>query len=164
MEQNHNMKYGRFFVMIGVSMVVMFALMYMSAFSLDHVLFSETRFWMTFVMGASMAIIMLSFMKSMFSDRRKNMLILAGSVTILCSALYLVRSQQTVSEVGFMRAMTPHHSIAILTAERSHLRDPRVRKLAKEIIDAQRREIAEMKYLIAEIERDGVLTTTAVGR
>ena len=58
-----------------------------------------------------------------------------------------------------MKAMIPHHSIAIMTSERAHNSDPRTRQLAKEIIEAQRREIAEMRYLIAQIEEHGVRPT-----
>lgn len=57
MENDHGMKYWRFFAMIGVSTAAMFGLMYLNNFSWDHVLFSETRFWMAFVMGACMAVI-----------------------------------------------------------------------------------------------------------
>ncbi len=51
-----------------------------------------------------------------------------------------------------MKAMIPHHSIAILTSERARISDPRVRKLADGIIEAQRREIDEMKFLIDDLE------------
>lgn len=51
-----------------------------------------------------------------------------------------------------MKAMIPHHSIAILTSERAEISDPRVRQLADEIIEAQQREIAEMEALIADLE------------
>ena len=64
-----------------------------------------------------------------------------------------------MTDTEYMRAMIPHHSIAIMTSERAHIRDPRVRELAKGIIVAQRREIAEMKYLIADIDKNGVRTT-----
>ena len=161
MEQEYGMKYRRFFAMIAVSTAAMFGLMYVNTFSFDHVLFSETRFWMAFVMGACMAVIMLSFMLGMYSDRKKNILIYVGALVVFIAALYLVRSQQTIDDVDFMKAMTPHHSIAIMTAERAHIRDPRVRKLAKEIIEAQRREISEMKYLIAQIEEHGVRAADA---
>ena len=53
-----------------------------------------------------------------------------------------------MSDVSYMKAMIPHHSIAIMTSERAHIRDPRVRKLADGIIAAQVREIAEMQGLI----------------
>lgn len=71
-------------------------------------------------------------------------------------ALWLVRSQATVEDVSYMRAMIPHHSIAILTSERAHIRDPRVRKLADGIIEAQVREISEMKQLIADLKANPV--------
>jgi len=58
-----------------------------------------------------------------------------------------------------MRAMIPHHSIAILTSERSEIEDVRVCELAVEIIEAQRREIAEMDWLIADIEENGPAAT-----
>jgi uncharacterized protein (DUF305 family) len=51
------------------------------------------------------------------------------------------------------RALIPHHSIAILTSERAHITDPRVRKLADQIIESQRQEIIEMKQLINDLER-----------
>lgn len=156
MEKEHGMRYRRFLAMIATSTAVMFGLMYLNTYALDHVLFSETRFWMAFVMGASMAVIMLSFMLGMYKDRKKNAAIFVGSIVVFFGALYLVRSQQTIGDVAYMKAMIPHHSIAIMTSERAHIRDPRTRALAKHIIEAQRREIAEMKYLITQIEENGV--------
>ncbi len=73
-------------------------------------------------------------------------------VVVFAAALWLVRSQVTVDEVSWMKAMIPHHSIAILTSKRAHISDPRVRKLADGIIEAQRREIGEMKALIKDLE------------
>lgn len=156
MENGQGMGYRRFLAMIAASTAAMFGLMYVNSYSIDHVLFSETRFWMAFVMGACMAVIMLSFMLGMYSDMKKNMVIYAGSVVIFFGALYLVRSQQTIDDVDFMKAMIPHHSIAVMTSERAHIRDPRTRQLAKEIMESQRREIAEMKYLISRIQENGV--------
>ncbi|MCZ4348220.1 DUF305 domain-containing protein, partial [Devosia neptuniae] len=69
--------------------------------------------------------------------------------------LYLVRSQDTVNDIAWMKAMIPHHSIAILTSERANISDPRVRELADAIIEAQRGEIEEMKRYIADIEVNG---------
>ena len=148
------MSYVRFAAMIATATVVMFGLMYLNTYALDHVAYSQTRTWMALVMGAVMAIIMLAFMWSMYRDRRVNAAIIAGSVIAFAVALWLVRSQATVYDVSFMKAMIPHHSIAIMTSERAHIRDPRVRQLADEIIEAQVREIAEMKALIADLERN----------
>ncbi len=151
--------YRRFMAMIGTSTVVMFGLMYINTYNIDHVFWSETRFWMAFVMGAAMMVIMLLFMWSMYPNRAKNTLILGVAVLVFSVALWLVRSQTTVTDTEYMAAMIPHHSIAIMTSERAHIRDPRVRKLAHDIILAQRREIAQMRYLIADIDENGVRVT-----
>ena len=154
--QQKNMKmgmgYGRFAAMIATSTAVMFILMYVNVYALGHIQFSQTRFWMAFVMGAAMAIIMLGWMWGMYKNMKVNLAILAGSVVVFALALWLVRSQETVDDVSYMKAMIPHHSIAILTSERAHIKDPEVRKLADGIIDAQVREITEMKRLIAKLE------------
>lgn len=147
------MSYMRFAAMIAVSTVVMYGLMYLNTYALDHVWFSQTRAWMAVVMGAVMAVIMLGFMWDMYKSRAANVAIVAASVIAFAGALWLVRSQATVSDVSYMKAMIPHHSIAIMTSERAHIRDPRVRKLADGIIAAQVREIGEMKQLIADLEQ-----------
>lgn len=144
--------YAKFGAMIATSTVVMLGLMYLNTYALDHIFFSETRAYMAVVMGAAMAIIMLAFMGKMYTDRKKNIGIFVGSVVVFALALWLARSQATVDDASYMRAMIPHHSIAILTSSRANISDPRVRKLADEIIEAQRREIAEMKALIDDLE------------
>lgn len=146
------MGYGRFMAMIATSTVVMFGLMYLNTYALSHVQFSQTRTWMALVMGAVMAVIMLSFMWGMYKNTRLNIGILLGSAAIFGLALWLVRSQETVDDVSYMKAMIPHHSIAIMTSERAHIKDPEVRKLADGIIDAQVREIAQMKQMIARLQ------------
>ena len=147
------MKYSKFGAMIATSTIVMFGLMYLNTYALDHVYFSETRAYMALVMGAAMAVVMLAFMLAMYTDRRINTAIFLGSAAAFAVSLWLVRSQETVDDVSWMRAMIPHHSIAILTSERAHIKDPRVRKLADGIIEAQRREIGEMKSLISELDK-----------
>ena len=146
------MSYGRFAAMIATSTVVMFGLMYLNTYALDHATFSQTRSWMALLMGAVMAVIMLGFMWSMYKNKSVNVAIVVASVIVFAASLWLVRSQETVDDVSYMKAMIPHHSIAIMTSERAHIRDPRVRKLADDIIKAQVREIAEMKALIADLE------------
>lgn len=144
--------YLRFGVMIAVSTVVMFGLMYLNTYEIGHVFFSETRLYMALVMGSAMAGIMLLFMTSMMSNRRRNVVILIASAVVFMVALWLVRSQVTVDDVSYMRAMIPHHSIAIMTSERANIRDPRVRKLADGIIESQRREIEQMRGLVSELD------------
>ena len=151
--------YWRFMAMVSTSTVVMFFLMYSNTYDADHFFWSETRFWMMFVMGAMMMVVMLLFMWGMYKDRTKNFIILGVAAVVFALALWLVRSQTTIDDEEYMAAMIPHHSIAIMTSERAHIRDPRVRKLAHDIILAQRREIAQMKYLIEDIEENGVRDT-----
>lgn len=144
--------YLRFAAMIATSTAAMFVLMYLNTFQWEHVFFSETRTYMALVMGATMAVIMLGYMLNMYANRRVNLAIFAGSLAVFAVALWLVRSQATIDQVSYMKAMIPHHSIAILTSTRANIEDPRVRKLADEIIESQRREIEEMKVLIEELE------------
>lgn len=146
------MSYWRFAAMIATSTVVMYGLMYLNTYAFEQVFWSETRAWMALVMGATMAVIMLGYMLGMYKRRAFNLAIFGGSIAVFAIALWLVRSQATVDDADYMKAMIPHHSIAILTSKRSQISDPRVRKLADEIVEAQEREIAEMKFLIADLE------------
>lgn len=144
-------KYVRFGVMIFTSTLIMYFLMFLNVYESGHVVFSQTRLFMALIMGSVMSVVMLLFMWKMYDDRKKNIIIMISSVLLFLMSLYLVRSQSTVDEVSWMRAMIPHHSSAILTSERAQLEDPRVRKLAEEIIEAQKREIDEMEKLIEEL-------------
>lgn len=144
--------YLRFAAMIATSTVVMFGLMYLNTYALDHVFWSQTRAWMALLMGAVMAVVMMGFMWGMYASKSVNIAIFAGAAVVFALSLYLVRSQATVDDVSWMEAMIPHHSIAILTSERANISDPRVRELADGIIETQREEIAEMKRLIADLQ------------
>ncbi len=156
--------YRTFAAMIITASIVMFGVMYLNTYALDHVRWSETRAYMTLVMGATMAIVMLAFMLGMYKNQRINAGIVIGSVFIFSAALWLVRSQATVADVSYMKAMIPHHSIAILTSERADIEDVRVRELADEIIEAQRREIAEMNWLIRDIRENGKAVSEQEGQ
>ena len=145
--------YKNFILMIAVSATLMFGLMYLNTYQISHVWFSQTRLFMTFIMAGSMALVMLLFMRHMYKDKRANLAIAIGSVALIGLGLWLVRSQATVGDIAWMKAMIPHHSIAILTSERAHISDSRVRELADGIIAAQRREISEMEGLINDLER-----------
>lgn len=147
------MSYARFAAMIVASTVTMFILMYLNTWAVDHVFYSQTRMWMALLMGAAMAMVMMAFMWGMYDNRAVNAGILGGGAVVLGLALWLVRSQATVSDVAYMKAMIPHHSIAVMTSDRAAIHDPRVRKLADGILATQVHEIAEMKTLIADLER-----------
>lgn len=146
--------------MIGTSMIIMYLLMYVNSYQiLDHAWFSETRLFMTMIMGGSMMAIMLLFMVQMYKNNTANIAIFIGAALMLLLGIYLVRSQITVNSVDYMEGMIPHHSIAILTSERAGIKDQRVRELADQIIEAQRREIKEMEWLIEDIRSNGAADT-----
>ncbi|WP_291291790.1 DUF305 domain-containing protein [Enterococcus sp.] len=146
-------QYVRFGVMILVSTIVMFGMMYLNVFQWDHVFYSQTRLFMALMMGAVMAMIMLLFMWKMYENKKWNLAILAASVLVFCGSLFMVRSQTAVDDVKWMKAMIPHHSIAILTSTNAAIKDPEVKELADDIIQTQKEEIEKMKEMIERLEK-----------
>lgn len=158
MDQDKNMAHmgwGRFAAMIAISSFIMFFLMYQLIYSLDHAMFSVNRLIAALIMGSVMTIVMLGFMWSMYKGIGTKIAVLVGAVLAGAILLYLNRSQSLIGDVTFMKSMIPHHSIAINNARKASISDPRVRKLADEIIASQVREIAEMKILIDAIAKSG---------
>ncbi len=153
--------YLRFAGMIATSMLVMFVLTYTNVVDIAHVHFSQERMYMAILMGSAMAIVMLGWMWGMYPDRRRNLAIIGGAVVVGLAAFLFSQAQVLVYDVNYMRGMIPHHSIAILTSDRAALEDVRVRELADGIIEAQRREIAAMEWLIRDIQENGVAATAA---
>jgi FlaA1/EpsC-like NDP-sugar epimerase len=160
---NHKMKsaYARFAAIIATSMLFMYGLTYLNTYDYSHIRWSETRLYMTLIMGAAMTMIMLLGMQRMYTNTKLNAAIVIGSLFVFFFALFLVRSQITVGDSSYMSAMIPHHSIAILTSENAQIKDLRVLTLADEISEAQRREIAEMNWLLRDIAENGIATTEA---
>jgi hypothetical protein len=149
------MSWGRFAAMIAVSTFIMFFLMYQLVYSLDHAMFSVNRLIASLVMGCVMTVVMLAFMWSMYRGARAKTVVLVAAALAGVALLVVNRSQAVIGDVAFMEGMIPHHSIAINNARKASISDPRVRKLADGIIEAQVREIAEMKALIRDIEQNG---------
>ena len=156
METKDQMKkntYTKFVLMLAASFVAMYLTMYLNTYQMDHVYFSLTRFYMTCLGISAMAIIMFVAMRSMYKNNKKNIAIILGSLVLFTTALTLVRAQAPIiGDVLWMKAMIPHHSIAILTSERADIEDPEVKKLAGSIIKAQKKEIEEMKVMINRLE------------
>ncbi len=148
-------KYTKFILMLVCSFIAMYITMYLNTYALDHVYFSLTRFYMTCLGISAMAIIMLLFMIKMYNNKKKNIAIILGSIVLFSLALILVRTQKPIiGDVLWMKGMIPHHSIAILTSERADIQDPEVKKLADDIIEAQKKEIEQMKMMLERLEND----------
>jgi hypothetical protein len=154
-EKEMRMGWGRFAAMIATSSFLMFFLMYQLVYTADHATFSVNRLVASLVMGAVMAVVMLAFMWSMYPGTGIKLAVVAGAIVLAGLLLLVNRGQLLIGDTAFMRAMIPHHSIAINNARKADIRDPRVRRLADAIIASQVREIREMQLLIEDIERRG---------
>jgi len=154
-QQMMGMRWGRFAAMIATSTFIMFFLMYQLIYSMDHAMLSINRLVASLVMGCVMSVVMLSFMWSMYRGRTIKLAVLVAATVGAVVLLTVNRTQAVISDVAFMKSMIPHHSIAINNARKATITDPRVRRLADGIIESQIREIAEMKLLIEDIDREG---------
>ena len=156
-QQKHKMgmSWGRFAGMIATSTVIMFVLMYQLIYSVDHAMFSVNRLIASLVMGCVMTVVMLGFMWSMYDGKGIKIGVAAGAAILGLVLLLTNRSQTVIDDSRFMTSMIPHHSIAINNARKASISDPRVRDLADKIIESQVREIAEMKLLLDDIDRNG---------
>ncbi|NCT92719.1 DUF305 domain-containing protein [Cellulomonas sp. APG4] len=153
--------YLRFGAMLLTAMVVMYFVMFVASWELSHVRFSQSRVFMAITMGGTMGLVMLAWMLNMYKNAKVNAGIVVASLLLFGGGAALDRSQVTVDDSAFMRGMIPHHSLAITRSERAGIQDARVCELAVEIIKAQQREIAEMDWLIEDIERNGIAATAA---
>lgn len=149
--KNHYLKFA---LMMLSSFVFMYAAMFFNVDQFDHIYLSHTRTYMALYMVGPMALIMLAFMAPMYKDKTKNTVIVVLALLVTSLSYYFLRDQTTVKDIQYMKAMIPHHSSAILVSQQATLEDPETRKLAKEIIEAQKREIAEMKKIINRLENE----------
>jgi hypothetical protein len=147
--------WGRFAAMIATSTAIMFFLMYQLVYEADHLTFSVNRLLASLIMGSVMTVVMLGYMWSMYEGVGTKTAVLVSGALLSVILLYANRSQSLIDDSRFMRAMIPHHSIAVNNARKADIRDPRVRQLADEIIASQVREIRTMKLLLDDIHRNG---------
>ncbi len=145
--------YLKLAIMMATSFVIMYAIMFANVDQLDHIMLSTTRTYMTILMIAPMTIMMLLFMRKMYAKKTLNYFLLTLTLVVGSSAYYMLREQILVDDVAYMKAMIPHHSSAIMVSEKAHFSDPETQQLAKDIIEAQKREIAQMKEIIQRLEQ-----------
>jgi uncharacterized protein (DUF305 family) len=144
--------YLKFAAMMAVSFFIMYAVMFLNADILDHVMLSTTRTYMTILMISAMAVTMMLFMWGMYENKKANYIILTTAVILFIGTLTMLRNQTMIADVQWMKAMIPHHSSAIMVSQKAHLQDPEAQKLAQDIIEAQKREIAQMQAMIERLE------------
>jgi len=151
-QQTHSSGYGKFALTLSLSFIVMYLAMFLNMDQPGHYHTSLTRLYMTILMVAPMAIIMLVMMGNMYSNKKLNGLIIAGAVLIFGLTLSALRTQTPIDDIQYMKAMIPHHSSAIMTSKNASIKDPEVKKLSEDIIEAQLREIAEMESMLKRLQ------------
>lgn len=151
METKSN-NYRKFGLMLVISFLVMYAVMFFNVDRFDHVYLSTTRAYMSLLMVTPMALLMLAMMPMMYNNKKVNTVIAVASVALFALSLTFLRKQTFITDQQYMKAMIPHHSSAILVSQEANLKDPKLKELADGIIKSQEKEIAEMKQLLAKIE------------
>ncbi len=151
--QTHQGHYGRLLLMMALSFLAMYALMYAMVDQWANVYNYVNQFYMAGLMAAPMLLIELWLMSSMYPDRRRNLILAGVTVAFMLFCWWGIRTQAAVTDRQFIRSMIPHHAGAILMCEENRLKDPELVKLCQEIITSQKQEIAQMKQLLAERSR-----------
>lgn len=144
--------YGIFMYMLAISFIIMYGVMFLNVADSSHIYLSLTRTYMALLMVAPMAIFMLLLMGNMYPNKKVNGIIIVTTLVIFSLSLAGLRTQTGVTDEQYMKAMIPHHSSAILTSEQADLKDPELKKLAEGIIEAQKKEIAQMKAILKRME------------
>jgi uncharacterized protein (DUF305 family) len=108
---------------------------------------------MTLLMIAPMALLKLIFMGSMYKNKKLNAFIATTAILTIIVAFTMLRNQTLIKDVQYMKAMIPHHSSAIMVSQNATFEDPETEKLAQDIIEAQKREIAQMEDIIARLQK-----------
>ena len=152
MENNKHNPYPKFALIMAVSFVIMYLVMFLNVAEFDHIFNSLTRVYMTTLMIAAMAISMLLFMWKMYPNRKIILGIIAFAAFSFFGTLYLLRTQTPINDIQWMKAMIPHHSSAIMTSSNADFKDAEVKKLAEDIIIAEEKEIKQMKEMINRLE------------
>jgi uncharacterized protein (DUF305 family) len=132
--------------------LIMYLVMFVMIDGLDSFYNNLNMLYMNLMMVAPMVVLMVLAMKHMFRSKPANMAFLIGSFVVFLGCFALIRTQTTIGNRAFLRSMIPHHSGAILMCEQAQLTDPELIRLCREIRQSQRREIDEMKAILARVE------------
>lgn len=149
---NHQKRgmYARLAVMLALSFIAMYFLMYAMVDTIHDVLPNVNQGYMAAIMTGPMGLLELGLMSKMYPDRSKNLMVALASLAMLGVGWWGMRSQAAIGDEQFLKSMIPHHSGALLMCRNAKLETQETRALCKRIIEAQVREIAEMRGLLAK--------------
>ena len=153
LKQSHRDHYGRLAGMIGLSFIAMYVLMYGMVNAFANVYMNVNQVYMAGLMAAPMGVIELALMRAMYPDRRRNAVVVVGSLVALVVFWVLLRQQAAVTDRQFLRSMIPHHAGAILMCEQAPIQDAEIKKLCGAIISSQQSEIDLMKAKLRALDR-----------
>jgi uncharacterized protein (DUF305 family) len=153
MQNMQGMSYQKFTVMMIISFLIMYTVMFLNIDKFGHYHTSLTRIYMAILMVAPMAVVMMLMMGKMYPNKKVNTGILIGAVIVFALVLTGLRTQTPIGDVQYMKAMIPHHSSAIMVSKNATIKDPEVRELADSIIASQEREIAQMEAMLKRLEK-----------
>ncbi|MGH9219911.1 MAG: DUF305 domain-containing protein [Vicinamibacterales bacterium] len=151
--QSGDVHYRHLLLMLALSFAVMYVLMYAMVDDFANVFNSVNQVYMAALMTASMGIIELAVMRSMYANRRLSVLVAAGSAIVFALAWVGIRQQVAIGDAQFLRSMIPHHAGAILMCEEAPIQDAGIKALCQSIIASQQAEIAQMKAKLAALAR-----------
>jgi uncharacterized protein (DUF305 family) len=154
MQGMQKMNYRNFLLMMLISFLIMYAVMFLNVDEANHIYISITRTYMALLMVSLMAIVMMVMMGKMYPNKKLNTGIIIGALVLFGLVLTGLRTQTPIGDVQYMKAMIPHHSSAILVSKNANLKDPEVIKLSEGIIASQEKEIAEMKAVLARMKNE----------
>lgn len=144
--------YIKLLVMLVLSFISMYILMYAMVDSLKNVYPNINQFYMASLMTMPMMIIELVLMGKMYLNKKLNAFLIALSSVALIVFFLLIQYQTAVSDKQFLKGMIPHHAAAILMSEQSKTNDPEIKNLQKEIISSQQKEINFMRKKLRKME------------
>ena len=145
MHSAHNQHYLHLLIMIVLSFIAMFILMYAMVDIFSNIYVNINQFYMAGLMSLPMVLIELAVMRSMYTNPKMNIGLVVISLVTFIFFFTGIRQQLAVTDTQFLRSMIPHHAGAILMCEKAPIDDPEIKKLCASIIEGQRAEIAEMK-------------------
>lgn len=149
-DENH---YLRLAVMIVLSFISMYVLMYAMVNTLGDVYNSLNQVYMAGLMTAPMVAIEMLVMSGMYKNKKLNALLITGGCVAGIAFFLFIRQQTAISDRQFLRSMIPHHSGAILMCNEASLQDQRLLELCKTIMTGQQQEIDQMRAILGDLNR-----------
>ena len=152
-QSSNNMMYKKLALMIVLSFIAMYILMYSMVDTFSNVIPNVNQFYMAGLMTMPMLILELAIMGGMYMNKKLNRVLFVTGFILLVAFFLGIRQQAGVGDKQFLKSMIPHHAAAILMGKEASVTDPEIKELIKNIITSQQAEIEQMKAKIKELDK-----------